>query len=538
MTTPTAQAASSPPPTPFSVPAQDVPPDPPVAFPQRLRCAAGLLLGLRRHDLRAARTFVRIQYAGQPLPVRWARFLGWSLRQAWVTIPSAMPGLTLPRRVARTPFWLDAANPLHNHPWAQDPNAALPTEADTVVIGAGFTGASAAYHWAKRAPVDRRLVVLEMGEAASGASGRNQGTIVMGRYFAMVRDTVRPHLDRVRRDLEPAQRQRLAERFADVYCRAAYRNADLIEETVRTEGFDVDYARNGWVQERRADQQRDLAESAAAGQRFGHTDWTAIDPERVRQVSGMRVDQPAGFSRKAGTWHPAKWVWSLLGSALRAGNVAFYSRTKVLSVDDDADGYLVRTDRGVIRARHVLYGVESYLPKIDRRFHDIIEPHQEQLASGRGAPDAMPSDNSITGRFFFGARRGDVLLVGSDSTRVPDRLAGCSRPSRFLTRFALSEYKRLYGHFRFRLTHEWSGTVGYTPDEYPLIGRLDERGKYIIGGMAGSGSGVAFNAARCIVNRILGRTDEPDDYPEAYFAPSRLLDPQSHPWPTIESSAP
>ena len=502
----------------------------------RLRWAAKLLLGLRRHDLRAAGTFARIQYRGQPLPVRWARFCAWSLRQIFITIPDAMAGISESPRVSRTPFWLDATNPLQNHPWSHDPGAALPADADTVVIGAGFTGAAAAYHWSRRAPGDRRLVVLEMDQAASGASGRNQGTIVMGRYFAMVRDTVGPHLERLRPDLSAAQRRRLAEQFAQTYCRAAYRNADLIEQTIRAEGFDVDYARKGWVQERRAEQQADLAESVDAGRRFRCTDWIAIDPERVRDESGMRVEHAAGFSQKAGTWHPAKWVWSLLATAIKAPNVSFFSRTKVLGVDRTPTGYLVRTDRGSIRAPHVLYGLESYLVKMDRRFHDVIEPHQEQLASGRGAPGAMPGDNSITGRFFFGARRGDVLLVGSDSTRVPDRLAGSCRPSRFLTRFALSEYKRLYGHFRFQLTHEWSGTVGYTPDEYPLIGRLDDRGLYMIGGMAGSGSGVAFNAARCVVNRILELTDEPDDYPEAYFAPSRLLDPANHPWPPVRES--
>ena len=56
----------------------------------------------------------------------------------------------------------------------------------------------------------------------------------------------------------------------------------------------------------------------------------------------------------------------------------------------------------------------------------------------------------------------------------------------------------------------------------------------MIGGMAGSGSGVAFNAARCVVNRILGLTDQPDDYPPQYFAPSRLLDPDKHNWPDLD----
>ena len=176
------------------------------------------------------------------------------------------------------------------------------------------------------------------------------------------------------------------------------------------------------------------------------------------------------------------------------------------------------------------------MPKMDSRFHNVIEPHQEQLATGIGTPEDMPCDNSITGKLFFGGRRDETLFIGSDSTRVPDHLAGSNKLSRFLTKFALSEYKRVYGPFGWHLTHEWSGTVGYTPDEYPLIGRLDDQGKYMIGGMAGSGSGVAFNASRCIVNRILEQTSEPDDYSESYFSPSRILDPTAHHWPDVDES--
>lgn len=499
----------------------------------RLRCFLSILLGLRRHDVRSAARFVAVEFGHLPFLLRYWQFVKWSLRQMWVVIPEAMPTMTVAPQVSRTPFWLEKPNPLENHPWQQDPNARFPESADTVVIGAGFTGASAAYHWSKRAEGNRRLVVLEMNEAASAASGRNQGTIVMGRYFTMVRDTVEPHLAKVRSDLSPAQRRRLAEQFADVYCKAAYRNADLIEQAVREEGFDVDYARNGWVQERRAEQQEELAESVREAARTGNDDWISIDPERVYRESGMHVESPVGFSARAGTWHPAKWVWSLLSVALKSDDVSLLTRTKVTSVDQRAGHYVIQTSRGEIRAQNVLYAVESFLPKMDPRFHNIIEPHQEQLSTGFGAPAEMPCDNSVTGKFFFGGRRDQTLFVGSDSTRVPDRLAGCNKPCRFLTKFAFSEYKRVYGPFAWRLTNEWSGTVGYTPDEYPLIGRLDNQGKYMIGGMAGSGSGVAFNAARCIVNRILGNTTEPDDYPEAYFSPTRLLNPAAHQWPEV-----
>src|SRR6185503_2197336 len=102
--------------------------------------------------------------------------------------------------VSKTPVWLAEGNPLANHPWSLNPGAQLPPRAAVVVIGAGFTGGSLAYHGAKHRGRDL-LVVLEMDDPATGASGRNGGEVVMGRYFAMVYKSVLNHLPRLRPDL-------------------------------------------------------------------------------------------------------------------------------------------------------------------------------------------------------------------------------------------------------------------------------------------------------------------------------------------------
>lgn len=91
-----------------------------------------------------------------------------------------------------------------------------------------------------------------------------------------------------------------------------------------------------------------------------------------------------------------------------------------------------------------------------------------------------------------------------------------------------------FGRSRYTITNEWSGTVTYTPDEYPVVGVVDDKRLFILGGMAGSGTAVSFNGGRCLVNRILGDTTESDDYPESYFSPKRLLDPANHQWPVIK----
>lgn len=509
---------------------------PRVSLIMRLRVAASLLVGLRKPDFQAAGTYIRTRFSGRHLLVRWWRFLGWALYQLFVAIPDAMQYLTVDRNVSRRPMWLIDENPFANYPWAREPDAELPNETDTVVIGAGFTGAAMAYHWSKRAPADRGMVVLEMEDPASGSSGRNEGLVVMGRYFKMVRDTVRRHLDSSRTELSPAQRAQLAHQFADRYCKAAYRNAERIEQTVRSEGFDCDYEREGWVQAQGVEGLASLKASVKMAIESGYSDWTSITPEEVEEISGMKVRHNAGFSLAAASWHPAKWVWCLLRSATNRSTVKLFTRTKVIRLEDCGEHYMVHTDRGIIRTRHVVNGTEAYTPKLHKQFHDVILPMQEQAACGNEGPKAMKPHVGISASWFFAGRYGSRVLFGSGGSRLPDHEAGRNWPSRFLSKFIAGEMKRVYGPYKLHMTNEWSGTVGYTPDEYPIVGLIDGKRHYIVAGMCGSGSGVSFNAGRCIVNRILAKTDEPEDYPEAYFSPSRLLDPQKHPWPSIEQN--
>jgi len=482
-------------------------------------------------------------YPDQWWLVRALRFAVWAAGQSFGTIPLALRQAGFQRPVSSTPIWLADGNPLANHPWVDNNQARLPSRVDVVVIGAGFTGASCAYHWSKqkghwsKQKGGGRLAVLEMGDPASGASGRNEGLVVMGRYFKMVRDTVRPYLDRVRQDLAPSERLQLASQFAAVYARSAYKNADLIAETIKSEGYECDYARNGWIQAQDEGSQRALQESIQAGAEAGFDDWVSISAAETLERGGMRVDHPAGFSEGAACFHPAKWVWSLLRTALRQTDIELFTRTKVEAISEGEGGYLVRTDRGTIRARFVVNATESYTGLLHRQYRDVIWPVQTQAAFGLGGPERIRAGVGLSGGLgFFGRHKGphgNGVIFGSDATRVPCHQAGSNRPSRFITKVLVGELHKYFGDGGMRVTNEWSGTPGFTVDEYPVVGLLDGKRQYIIGGMCGSGTAVSFNGARHVVQQILG-LDGPDDYPEAYFAPTRLLDPVNHPWPELE----
>src|SRR5690349_16330015 len=70
---------------------------------------------------------------------------------------------------SHTPFWLDhPARPAPAPPLTKDIGTEL------LIIGAGFTGLWTALQ-AKQENLERDVVVLEAGEVATGASGRNGG---------------------------------------------------------------------------------------------------------------------------------------------------------------------------------------------------------------------------------------------------------------------------------------------------------------------------------------------------------------------------
>lgn len=479
-----------------------------------------LNFGMRRHEFRAARTWINTMYPGRLLIQKLLLFLCWSIKSMWRTIPDALTWVQFNNPVSRTPVWLRDKNPLENHPWEGNPNVKLPDKAQVVVIGAGFAGAGAAYHWSKHG--DSRMVILEMNEAASGSGGRNAGVVTMGRYYYYVHSTVLKNLERTRPELNEAERISIAHEFAKPYVTAGIKSNQMIEDTVKTEGIECDYIKKGWVWATDEKNQGKPLAAQRMGEETGFTDWIRISPEEAMKKAGIKTAYDAGHSQGTANWNPAKWIWGLLQIAIQSPNVEFYSQTKVNAVKDIGDFYEIHTDRGTIQAKYVLNATESHTATLFKEFHNILNVGQTQAAYGLSDNGTMQQGVAISSPEMFFSRTKDGILFGSDMSKVPDHEAGLNQPSRFITNYVSAFLKTLFGITRIRVTNEWSGTVGMTPDEFPLIGLQDNKRLYIVGGMAGSGSGVSFLATQFIVFKILD-IDCPDYYPEKYFSPKRFF---------------
>jgi hypothetical protein len=250
-----------------------------------------LLCGMRRHEFRAARTWIQTMYPGVALGRRLLGFFSWSLQTMWRTIPDAAQLVRFASPISRTPVWLRDPNPLGNHPWKDDPQTQLPHEVEVVVIGAGF-----AYHWSKHS-AGKKMVVLEMKDPASGAGGRNAGVVTMGRYYHQVHTIVLKHLSKSHPQLSDEERINRAHEFARPYVEAGVKSNQMIEQTIADEGIDCDYVKKGWVG---AAGEKDADKPLAAqrmGEETGFTDWIRISAEEAMERAGISTSFDAGYSR-------------------------------------------------------------------------------------------------------------------------------------------------------------------------------------------------------------------------------------------------
>lgn len=87
--------------------------------------------------------------------------------------------MTFPVKDATTPFWRTQLDDLDNHRSTTE----LPAEADIVIIGAGYSGASVVHHLLEHKSRPLTVVILEAREACSGATGRNGGHLKPDPYY-------------------------------------------------------------------------------------------------------------------------------------------------------------------------------------------------------------------------------------------------------------------------------------------------------------------------------------------------------------------
>jgi glycine/D-amino acid oxidase-like deaminating enzyme/CRP-like cAMP-binding protein len=426
------------------------------------------------------------------------------------------------------PRWSHHIHPLKHY--RSQPQ--LPREADIVIIGAGLTGASAAYHLRNRTK-RLRVVVLDRGSPAGEASGRNAGNFELlpensvGTYDGLARERLH-FLSRCYPALPREVLRVEADRQASMVFSFALRNRERLTHIIEQEKLACDFSPKGWLYLAHTEREEqaicdELALATAQDQQFEI--WSRM---KIREEFGFERGFIGRFVPRDGTYHPAKFVYGVLQLAVNAG-VELYTGVSVRGVHEASDGrHAIETDEGSLLARSVIAATNAFTRQL---FPELgaIRPAQSQISVTEFAPDRCRG-RAVTceeGPVYFNQPREGAsdglapLLLGGGKDR-PMRNPLSRRRSRKVHARLLELRDRFFPELHRRpFSTEWIGPIALTPDQLPAIGFL-KPSIIVAAGFNGYGGSYCVAAGQAAAEMAISGA-VPDWLPEDVFSPRRLL---------------
>jgi glycine/D-amino acid oxidase-like deaminating enzyme len=212
------------------------------------------------------------------------------------------------------------------------------------------------------------------------------------------------------------------------------------------------------------------------GENFGYTAQRAIGPSELRDEIGSDSFFGGILEEFAGGVDPAKYVFGLARVANDHG-ARIVERAKVTKLERNNGSFRLSTSRGPIDAKEVLLATSGYtthlIPKARFGIFPITsciiltEPLSEEAQRGLSPNNRVFYDSKRMLNYFRLTADGRLLFGGRKSSVEDSKQA---RSARRIHRRMLQVFPQLKN---IRITHNWSGYIGYTFDKMPHIGRID-----------------------------------------------------------------
>ena len=362
--------------------------------------------------------------------------------------------------------------------------------ADVCIIGAGYTGLSAALHLAG---MGRSVVVLEAERVGWGASGRNGGQLHSGQRLDQ---------ETLEHWLGPGE------------ARALY---DLAEEAKRlVRGLITDHAiacdwRDGLIH---AVHKRRLVAAARREVEhletvYGYQGANWLDPDQLAAAIGVEGYHGGWRDASAGHLHPLNYALGL-AQAAEARGVRIFEASRALP-PIEGPPYRIRTERGSVRAAEVIVAVNGYVS-------GLVPGHESRV---------MPMNNYIVATEPLGERL-DRLIPGGEAVADSRFVVHYWRPSadgrlvfgggetysldfpKNIEAFVRPYLERTYPSVKgVRIDHAWGGTLALSMSKLPVFAR-PQPGLYAVGGYTGHGIAIATLAGKLMAEAIAGDTSRFD----------------------------
>lgn len=360
---------------------------------------------------------------------------------------------------------------------------------DVVVVGAGISGLSTVY-WLNQEDPSLKIALIEKNRVGFGASGRNAGFITCGSV---------EHFNRM---ISKHGKDEAVEiwKFAETNLKL------LLEHVVQDQADKIEFKKRGaYSLAAETTEFEELKNVAKVMADIGIPTETYSSDEVLKNVGAQGFVGGIRYLDDGET-NPVKLL-ELLQSKIKCD---LYEMTEAHGyVSTDEGMRVLKTDNGDFEAPMIVYAMNGYSPTVHGFFEDKIYPTRGQILMMEPIPHFM--DGPCYANFYldyFRQMPNGALLIGGfrqleKATEVgySDHVTDVIQNA--LHHFVVTHLPKLRDK---KVTHRWSGVMGFSRDGQPLVGALPgDNQVFFCGGYTGHGMGLAFNTAKSLVDGIFGR---------------------------------
>ena len=338
---------------------------------------------------------------------------------------------------------------------------------EVCVVGAGFTGLSAALELAERR---HQVLVLEGARVGWGASGRNGGQIVNGLNAGLATIAAR-----------------YGRGTADFVATVVQEGGRIIRERVARYAIDCDLKDGNVFTAFTASHMRDLEAKQALWRGHGLDNFEMLDRGALRRHVASDVYAGGMLDRSGGHLHPLNLALGQAAAVEGLGGV-IHEESAVAAIEDVAGRPVVRTTRGSVRPEVLILAGNAYLGHLVPELENRVMPFSTQIMAteplGARGRALLPTDVcvedvryvldyyrlSADGRLLWG---GGTVYGGTDPADIRAKLT--------------PNMERVFPELAgVRIDHAWSGNCAISFSRVPQMGRLGGR-TYFAQGYSGHG---------------------------------------------------
>jgi len=363
-------------------------------------------------------------------------------------------------------WYADSATPPGPYPAAEGDLAC-----DICVVGAGFTGLSAALALAEKG---YDVILLDAHRVGWGASGRNGGQIGTGQRLDQDALEKLVGLDRARGLWALAlESVALTKTLAAQHAPDAGFRPGIIHACHRARF--VAHA-HGYAEKMARD--------------YDYHDIRPLDRDEMRHLVGSPAYFGGDIDMGAGHLHPLRYAFGLARAAVARG-VRIFELSRVREMTQGPPATL-RTGKAKISAGHVVLACNGYLGRLSapvaarvmpiNNFIVATEPMRADAQESLLRDNHAVADSKFVINYFRFSDDHRLLFGGAESYgyRFPADIAALVR----------KPMQEIYPQLKnVRITHAWGGTLGITLNRMPHFARLSGN---ILSASGYSGHGVAM----------------------------------------------